>query len=100
MLPLTPVKKIDQRPAWSSCAACRAPLGLASVKVGDVWYCSSACAQGRPSATSRRVAVPEPWLYNRPRRHFRKRLPKELRSADAPPRARAPVSAAGEERAK
>ncbi|MGI9591848.1 MAG: hypothetical protein ACR2P8_10815 [Myxococcota bacterium] len=73
---------IDHRPAngSGSCARCRDSLGLASVKRGEVWYCSSSCAEGRVSATPRKIRVPEPWLYARPRRHYRKRQPKELRS--------------------
>jgi hypothetical protein len=74
--------RIERRPAsgGGSCARCRASLGLASLKVGELWYCSSACAEG-PGAASPRVArVPEPWLYARPQRFFHKRMPKELRS--------------------
>ena len=75
--------KIDHRPAngGGSCARCEDSLGLASLKVGDVWYCSSACAEGRRSTTRRHFRVPEPWLYARPRRFFRKRQPKELKSS-------------------
>ncbi len=74
---------IDHRPAngSGSCARCRESLGLASLKMGDVWYCSSSCAEGRVTASPRRVRVPESWLYARPRRYFRKRQPKELQSA-------------------
>jgi hypothetical protein len=73
---------IDHKPAsgGGSCARCGASLGLASLKRDGVWYCSTACAEGRVSATPRHVRVPEAWLYARPRRHFRKRAPKELRS--------------------
>jgi len=73
---------IDHRPAngGGSCARCQASLGLASLKRDGVWYCGSDCAEGRVSATPRRVRVPEPRLYARPLRHFRKRGPKELRS--------------------
>jgi hypothetical protein len=74
---------IDHRPAsgGGSCARCRASLDLTSVKVGDRWYCSSACAEGHPGGDARVPAVPEPWLTARPRRFFRARKPKELRSA-------------------
>ena len=73
---------IDQRPAngGGSCARCRASLGLASLKRDGVWYCGSACAEGRVSTTPRESRVPETWLYARPRRFFRRRAPKELRS--------------------
>ena len=64
-----------------SCPVCRASLGLASVKQGGVWYCSPACAEGRNSSAPRAPRVPEPWLYGRPRRFFRARLPKELKAA-------------------
>lgn len=63
-----------------SCPVCRASLGLASQKRGGVWYCSSACAEGHPSS-AQAPRVPEPWLYGRPRRSFRARLPKELKAA-------------------
>ena len=74
---------IDHRPAngGGSCARCRASLGLASLKVAGVWYCSTACAEGRRPSEPRDAAVPEPWLYARPRRFYRARKPKELRSA-------------------
>jgi hypothetical protein len=73
---------IDRRPAsgGGSCARCRASLGLASLKQDGVWYCSSACAEGRGAASPRAARVPEPWLYARPQRFFHKRMPKELRS--------------------
>jgi hypothetical protein len=77
------VKEIERRPSSGSCAHCRASLGLASVGVGDRWYCSTACAEGRPKVTERPTAVPEAWLYNRPRRFFRPRAPKELRRTGA-----------------
>ncbi len=79
-VPYAPV--IDRRPAngGGSCARCRASLGLASLKAEGVWYCSSACAEGRVEGGERSARVPEPWLYARPRRFFRKRAPKELRS--------------------
>jgi hypothetical protein len=63
-----------------SCARCRASLGLASCKQGGTWYCSSACAEGRVAAAPRSASVPETWLYARPRRFFRARKPKELKS--------------------
>jgi hypothetical protein len=73
---------IDERPAngGGSCPRCLGELGLAALKVKDTWYCSSACANGNVSAEPRRARVPEHWLYARPRRFFRKRGPKELRS--------------------
>ena len=65
-------------PSSGSCLRCLAALGLASVKVQGVWYCSLACAKGR-SPGERRPAVPESWLYPVPRRFYRKRRPTELR---------------------
>jgi hypothetical protein len=80
------MSKIEHRPAngGGSCARCQDSLGLASLQVGGVWYCGTACAEGRPAAASNPARVPESWLYARPRRFFRKRKPKELRSASAP----------------
>jgi hypothetical protein len=74
---------IDHRPivGSGSCARCRDRLDLAAVKVGDVWYCSTACAEGRVAAERTTPSVPEPWLYARPHRFFRARKPKELRAA-------------------
>jgi hypothetical protein len=66
-----------------SCAVCRGSLGLASLKLHGVWYCSPACAEGRAPSGARRPRVPEPWLYARPRRFFRQRKPKELKAAGA-----------------
>jgi hypothetical protein len=63
---------------------CRGPLELTSVKVGGVWYCSPACAEGRTTRGPEPPRVPEPWLYARPRRFFGKRKPKELNAARAP----------------
>lgn len=74
---------IDHRPAsgGGSCPRCLGCLGLASLKVNGSWYCSTGCAQGRMSTQPRTVAVPEDWLYARPRRFFGKRPPKELNSS-------------------
>jgi len=47
------------------------------------WYCSTDCAEGRVRGESRSVAVPETWLYARPRRFFGRRQPKELSSTRA-----------------
>jgi hypothetical protein len=76
---------IDRLPAngGGSCALCRGKLGLASLKMADLWYCSTACAEGRVVAEPRPPVVPEDWLYARPRRCFRARKPKELRSTGA-----------------
>ncbi len=69
------------RPETGSCARCRDALNLAAVKAEGVWYCSTACAEGRPlGSPRRRSVVAEACLYNRPRRFFRERRPKELRS--------------------
>jgi hypothetical protein len=72
---------IEYRPACGggSCEHCHAPLGLDAVKEGGVWFCCASCARGQ--APERGAAVLEPRLYNRPARHYRARLPKELRSA-------------------
>ena len=74
---------IDHRPAsgGGSCARCRASLDLVSIEVSGHWYCTTACADGHVQAEPRPPAVPEPWLYARPRRFYRARKPKELRSA-------------------
>ena len=72
---------VDERPSCGSCPVCRAALGLVSVQTRGVWYCSPACADGRAPVEGPRPAVPEPWLYARPRRFFGKRRPKELNSA-------------------
>ena len=76
---------IDHRPILGngSCARCRDSLDLASMKLGGVWYCSSSCAEGRVAAERATPSVPEPWLYARPRRFFRARAPKELKSSGA-----------------
>ena len=75
----------DHRPisGSGSCARCLETLGLASLKRGGVWYCSSGCAEGRVSGEPRKAQVPEEWLTARPRRFFRARAPKELRAAKA-----------------
>jgi len=62
-----------------SCARCRGSLGLVSLKVAGTWYCDAACAEGR-GARPREPGVPESWLYARPRRFFRPRRPKELKT--------------------
>jgi hypothetical protein len=69
---------VDERPSCGSCPVCRAALDLAAVHVRGVWYCSAACADGRGRVERDESLVPEPWLYARPRRFFRKRRPKEL----------------------
>lgn len=67
--------------AHGSCARCRASLDLASVRVGDAWYCRAACAAG--DNAPRVDAVAESALTNRPRRHYARREPKELRRRTA-----------------
>ncbi len=70
----------DVRPQSGSCFRCRRALDLASAKVGGRWYGSEACAGDGPCPLeSRSPAVPEPWLYPRPKRFFGRRGPKELR---------------------
>jgi hypothetical protein len=69
----------EKRSATGSCARCRAELDLASVRVGDAWYCRSSCAEGE---TARRPAgITAEALINRPRRYFSRRDAKELRRA-------------------
>jgi hypothetical protein len=63
-----------------SCAACLGALGLDAVKQEGRWYCTPTCAQGLGPAADTQT-VPDVALYNRPRRYFRKRAPKELRRA-------------------
>ena len=74
---------IDHVPAsgGGSCARCRRSLDLASVKVQGVWYCTAACAEGGSVPLEPDSSVAEAALYARPRRHFRKRLPKELNAS-------------------
>ena len=71
-------------PASGSCVRCQRSLGLASLKRGELWYGSVACAEGRvcPFET-REPAVPEAALYSRPRRFFARREPKELNRKEA-----------------
>jgi hypothetical protein len=64
-----------------SCARCRRSLDLASVKVQGVWYCSPTCAEGGAVPLEPDPSVAEGALYARPRRHFRRRLPKELKAS-------------------
>jgi len=60
---------------------CRAELDLASVRVGDAWYCRSACAAGENA--TRAPAVEGEALINRPRRYFGRRDAKELKRRTA-----------------
>jgi hypothetical protein len=84
-LSLPYARVIDHRPILGSgsCARCRDRLDLASVRVGDDWYCSVACAEGRVVAEPAAPSVPETWLYARPRRFFGPRRPRELKSSAA-----------------
>jgi hypothetical protein len=71
---------VDRVPSSGSCIRCQRSLGLASVKVGGEWYGSATCASGGECPLDRREpAVAEEALFSRPRRHFRRRTPKELR---------------------
>ena len=72
---------IEYRPAQGagSCEHCRGALGLDAVHENGRWYCCSSCARGL--APERENALDETKLYHRPKRFFRRRLPKELRSA-------------------
>jgi hypothetical protein len=71
----------EKRSATGSCTRCRGPLDLASVRIGDDWFCRAACAAGE--AVLRAPAVEEEALTNRPRRYFASRAPKELRRRSA-----------------
>jgi hypothetical protein len=52
------------------------------VKRGDLWYGSTACAEGRTCPfDSREPEVAESALYSRPRRYFARRAPKELKGS-------------------
>ncbi len=70
-----------KKSATGSCARCRAELDLASVRIGDEWFCRAACAAG--DNTPRPAAVSAEALTNRPRRYFGRRAPKELRPRTA-----------------
>jgi len=73
---------VQHVPQSGSCFRCQRRLGLASVKRDGKWYGSVACAEGEDCPLDRREpAVPEPALYARPRRFFRKRMPAELNAA-------------------
>jgi len=71
----------DYRPYSGSCPRCRAALDLASVREAGVWYCSPACASGKPGAPHPARSVPESRLTNRPLRFHRRRAPKELKGS-------------------
>ena len=64
-----------------SCARCQRALDLAAVKRNGEWYCSPACAEGDAAPLEAEPTVAEAALYARPRRHFRSRLPKELKAS-------------------
>jgi len=67
----------EPRSATGACVRCQRMLDLASVKVDGVWYCRASCAAG---VAGEKARVSEEALCNRPRRHFRRRAPKELRA--------------------
>ena len=73
---------VERVPSSGSCARCGRALDLASALVAGRWYGNAACASDGPCPLEQRApAVPEAWLVSRPRRYFRRRLPKELRSS-------------------
>jgi hypothetical protein len=77
--PIAPQGDIDYIAASGSCARCGRALDLASAKVDGQWYGSPLCATDAPCPIDRAApVVPERRLYSRPRRHLRRRLPKEL----------------------
>lgn len=71
----------DKKTATGSCTRCRAELDLASVRVGDAWYCRASCAAGETAQRAPQVA--EEALINRPRRQYGRRDAKELRRPSA-----------------
>jgi hypothetical protein len=79
---LDPLDPFDRVAAAGSCARCGRALGLASAEVNGRWYGNSACASGGACPLDERApAVAEAALFGRPRRFFRRRRPKELRSS-------------------
>jgi len=71
---------MERRSATGSCARCQRGLDLASVKWNGAWYCRASCAAG---AGADKPRVSELALYNRPRRHWKRRSPKELRGGES-----------------
>jgi hypothetical protein len=71
----------ERTSATGSCTRCRAELDLASVRVGDAWFCRAACAAGE--TVTRAAAVEGEALINRPRRYFARRDAKELKRRTA-----------------
>ncbi len=70
---------VERVPASGSCIRCQRSLGLASIKRGEEWYGSVACAEGRDCPfDTRDPQVDELALYSRPRRFYAQRAPKEL----------------------
>lgn len=73
---------VERVAASGSCVRCGRALDLASAKVDGRWYGKAICATDAPCPLDREEpAVPEPWLYSRPRRYLRRRLPKELKAS-------------------
>jgi hypothetical protein len=70
----------EESSATGSCVRCQRALDLASVKVDGQWYCRASCASG---VAGEKPRVPELALINRPRRHFRRRAPKELQHKES-----------------
>jgi hypothetical protein len=71
---------MELRSATGSCVRCQRGLDLASVKLEGAWYCRAGCAAGVGVEKAR---VSEVALYNRPRRHWKRRPPKELRGRES-----------------
>jgi hypothetical protein len=67
--------------ATGTCTRCRAELDLASVRVGDAWFCRAACAAGE--TVTRTPAVESEALINRPRRYYGRRDARELKRRSA-----------------
>ena len=70
----------EPQSATGSCVRCQRGLDLASVKLDGAWYCRASCAAG---VAAEKTRVSEVALYNRPRRHFRRRAPRELRGSES-----------------
>lgn len=75
---------MDRVAASGSCIRCQRSLGLLAVKRNSNWYGTATCAEGGECPLERAApGVAEAALYARPRRHFRSRLPKELKASAA-----------------
>lgn len=69
---------VERAPANGSCSRCGRALDLSAQKVDGQWV-GKGCASGGRCDEAEGNAPPKHWLYNRPRRFFRKRAPLELK---------------------